>query len=126
MSENDIKRLYEGWSRRRYAQARTDFEALLSESNFVEYWGRLKQEAVSKDEERARGLLDNDDEDTNMEDAVDLKTMASQIDLKELQAVLKVKQVSVSRIVDVRDIYSKLYNLSNLARQAVYDFRLRP
>ena len=93
MSKNGIKRLFEDWSRRRYAQARKDFDDLLAESNFVEYWGRLKQEALGKDEDRARGLLGNDDdgdENTNMEDAVDLKTMAAQIDMKELQAVLRV------------------------------------
>ncbi|CAD6581997.1 MAG: hypothetical protein CYPHOPRED_001762 [Cyphobasidiales sp. Tagirdzhanova-0007] len=92
MSKNGIKRLFEDWSRRRYAQARKDFDDLLAESNFVEYWGRLKQEALGKDEDRARGLLGNDDdgdENTNMEDAVDLKTMAAQIDMKELQAVLR-------------------------------------
>jgi transcription elongation regulator 1 len=99
MFQDRIKRLYDEWSKRRYTQAKKDFETLLSESNFVEYWGRLKQESASKEDEHTKELLGNtangggdEDEDGGMtlEEAVDLKTMAAQIDIKELQAVLKV------------------------------------
>ena len=91
-----MERLHEDWQRRGLAQAKKDFEALLNESSFVDYWGKLKQEHTSKDDDRAKGLLgpgenDNDEEDEAPEDeAVDLRAMAAQIDLKELHAVLKV------------------------------------
>jgi transcription elongation regulator 1 len=97
MSESSIARLYDDWSRRRSAQAKKDFEKMLSESSFVDYWGKLKQEMGSKEHERAKEVLGNEgdagaDEDdvNNVEEGVDLRAMAAQIDMKELHAVLKV------------------------------------
>lgn len=93
MSETRLNKLFDDWSRKRYLNARKDFEALLSESSFVDYWGKLKQEAASKEEERTKGILGEggeEDEDGNVEVAVDLKAMAAQIELGEIQAVLKV------------------------------------
>lgn len=95
LSMSRVERLHEDWQRRRLAQAKKDFETLLNESSFVDYWGKLKQEHTSKEDDRAKGLLgpgenDNDEEDEAPEDeAVDLRAMAAQIDLKELHAVLK-------------------------------------
>lgn len=93
MSESRVERLFEQWNKKRFDQAHKDFEVLLSESKFVEYWGRLKQDAANKDEDRTKDILNNDaeeDEDMNAEDGVDLKAMAAQIDMKEINAVLKV------------------------------------
>lgn len=102
LSESKIERLYDAWSRKRIAQARSDFDAMLSESNFVEYWGSLKNEAESAargdGEERAKGVLAAGDEDEQEEglatttDETDLKTLAAQVDLRELEAVLSVRK----------------------------------
>lgn len=91
ISADRVRRYYNDWSSRRYDQARKDFEAMLSESNFVEYWGRLKQESASKADDRAREALAADTEgDVDEQEGPDLRQMAAQIDLKQLQAVLKV------------------------------------
>lgn len=94
LSESRIERLFDAWNKKRFDQARKDFDIMLSESKFVDYWGRLKQDAAGKDEERAKEILgaDNEggDDEMNAEDGVDLKAMAAQIDMKEINAVLKV------------------------------------
>ena len=93
MSRDRLERRYDDWSDRRSAQARKDLEALLSESAFVEYWGRLKQEVASKQDAKAKEALAAETEpDEDAADDVDLRQMAAQIDLKEIQAVLKVSQ----------------------------------
>lgn len=92
LSESRIKRLFDDWSKKRFAQSRQEFDAMLSESTFVDYWGRLKQESADKEEDRAKGVLGNDnegDEEMNVGDGVDLRAMAAQIDMKEIHAVLK-------------------------------------
>lgn len=93
MSESRLNKLFDDWNRKRFMQARKEFDALLAESSFVEYWGKLKQEAASKEEERTKGILGDADEAEEGEDGaegtVDLKAMAAQIDLGEIEAVLK-------------------------------------
>ena len=80
---------------------------MLNESSFVDYWGKMKQELGSKEHERAKEVLgaegdngDEGDEDdvNNVEEGVDLRAMAAQIDMKELHAVLRVGSVSSNRI----------------------------
>lgn len=99
LSESRIERLFDSWNKKRFDQARKDFDAMLSESKFVDYWGRLKQDAAGKDEaDRTKDILGNEnegDEEMNAEDGVDLKAMAAQIDMKEINSVLKVGQVSL-------------------------------
>lgn len=92
-SESRIERLFDSWNKKRFDQARKDFDTMLSESKFVDYWGRLKQDAAGKDEDRTKDILGNendDDEEMNGEGGVDLKAIAAQIDMKEINAVLKV------------------------------------
>lgn len=126
LSESRIERLYDAWNRKRFDAARKEFDTMLSESKFVDYWGRLKQDAAGKDEEeRTKDLLANDnedDEEMNAEGAVDLKTMAAQIDMKEINSVLKVSQstqASAVAIIDMstRSMTSDLRSLTTIPNQ---------
>lgn len=119
MSESRIEKAYEAWNAKRFEQARKDFDTMLSESAFVDYWGRLKQDAASKDEDdKTKDILgkDNDDEEEmDGEEAVDLKAMAAQIDMKEINSVLK-----VNGLFD--NIHQYVADTCVIARQAIHHF----
>lgn len=104
LSESALERLHADWRNRRFAQAKKEFEAMLKESSFVDYWGKLKQDARENAEDRGRTkeilgaeerVDDGDglDDVNNIEEGVDLRAMAAQIDMKELHAVLRVRSV---------------------------------
>jgi len=94
MSENRIHGVFDEWNKKRFEQARKDFDAMLSESKFVDYWGRLKQEAAGSgaEDDRAKDILgqeEGEDDEMTGEEGVDLRAMAAQIDMKEIHSVLK-------------------------------------
>lgn len=114
---------FEDWSRARVAQAERDFQDMLDENAFVEFWGRLK-----KMQERGEGGMkvevgaeDLAGEEANEEDRenIDLKTLAKGVDVQEIERVLKVclmHDVSIS-IIDfpsrtINDIRSSISTLS--------------
>jgi transcription elongation regulator 1 len=79
------------WKRGQEAQARQDFDAMLGESAFVDFWGRMRKAkldegalAVAEDErEEGEGAGDGG--------AASLVDMAKHIDLKEIHSVLRVR-----------------------------------
>lgn len=91
-----LEELFEEWSTRRAERARKEFESMLGESAFVDFWGRMKKEGLDKAE--TRGILEEEEgEEAGGEEgsgAVDLKAMAALIDLKEIHAVLKVGSIA--------------------------------
>jgi transcription elongation regulator 1 len=108
VSPEQIEALFEAWQRRRRVTARNDFDAMLTESAFVDYWARLRkvrsrlakwghsgldacpQEATDrKADETARKALAGDDEEAASADQADIRQMAATIDLKDMHAVLR-------------------------------------
>lgn len=87
-----LEKLHESWSRKRYGEARKEFDALLKENSMLEYWGRLQKKEDG--DEGGKGIADEDEDEDD--GALDLKTMAKQVDIKAMHAVLK---VSVSYLV---------------------------
>ncbi|KAK0531788.1 hypothetical protein OC835_001513 [Tilletia horrida] len=76
---------WERWNAARHAEAERDFKEMLNENGFVEFWGRLKHHRQTHDPDAPPAEdLDSDDED-----AVGMLEMARQIDLDEVDAVLR-------------------------------------
>ena len=70
---------------------------MLSESGFVEFWGRLRQEGLAKAREASEKKGGDksvvpEDEDVDEAEQVDLRAMAANVDLREVHSVLKADQ----------------------------------
>lgn len=90
VSPEQLENMFETWQRRNRTIARNDFDAMLNDSSFVEFWGRTKAEATDKKaEEATRKALDGDDEEAASAEQFDLRAVARAIDVKDLHAVLR-------------------------------------
>ena len=78
---------FDAWARTRAESARAEFDAMLRENSFVEFWGRLGK--IGGKGVDANIKYDDIGEDTE-EDQVDMKALAKSVDLKEMIKVLKV------------------------------------
>lgn len=105
LSRSEIEREFDTWQTERYKTARREFEELLSENNFLEFWGKLGK-SVIKSETVGRGAADigqneqkamqvkigNEDlvgEEDEEASAKDQREMAKNIDVTEVERVLK-------------------------------------
>lgn len=85
--ERDLRHEFEKWSRERKQKARRDFDDMLRENNFVEFWGRAKKlsgEATKSAE------ADEDEEGEEGGGKADLVQLAKGVDIEEVQRVLQV------------------------------------
>lgn len=85
---------YEDWARARAIQAERDFQEMLYENAFVEFWGRVRKMQESGDggmkvEVNDEDLAGEERGDDDREQA-DLKTLARSVDVQEIERVLKV------------------------------------
>lgn len=113
--EQAVRAEFDRWRRTREANARSEFEEMLRESAFVDFWGRIRSEVMQKEaqgegqageEAAARAALAQNEGAgasegigaTNMNgisnedgagDGPSLLDMASQVDLEEMHAVLR-------------------------------------
>lgn len=86
----DIQKLedeYDKFKRERTHQARLAFDQMLSENAFVEFWGRLGKIGGKGVDE---SIKVDDLEEVLDEQVVDMKTLAKNVDLKEMTKVLQV------------------------------------
>lgn len=87
------------WQRERHDRARRDFDQMLKESSFVDFWGRLRSEASSKKEgedaaaeralkqnEAAGDFAGEEDEEGGVSNLVE---MAGRIDIEQIHSVLR-------------------------------------
>lgn len=94
MSPEKLETRFDEWQAVRTQQAKTDFEALLKENKFVDFWGRLKNKAMAAAEDGEAGADDEDeDEGEGGGGNANLDIMAKQVDLKEMHDVLKVSLI---------------------------------
>ena len=92
-----LEQEYRSWRNQRIGQAEKEFQEMLGENAFVEFWGRIR-----KMKEEAEGGMKVDvgaedlagEEDNEDGEKVDLKALARNIDVKEIERVLKVRRVS--------------------------------
>ena len=84
--ENEFNR----WQRERTTACRAAFDEMMEENSFVEFWGRLSKIGG----QGVNGGLEIDAEDIGEtgEEKVDMKTLAKNVDIKEMEKVLKVSR----------------------------------
>ncbi|KEI41785.1 uncharacterized protein L969DRAFT_93002 [Mixia osmundae IAM 14324] len=84
-----LEHLFCDWQQFRQARARTDFDRMLGESAFVDFWGRMSKE--SADEGDVKRILDDDlvNVEESGDASVSLKAMAATINLDSIHSVLQ-------------------------------------
>lgn len=91
---------FNAWRRASEAEARREFDTMLGENSFVEFWGRMRKKTL---DEEARGVREDEmEEGEGMGDggAADLTVLAKQIDLEEIKSVLRVRLVISSESME--------------------------
>jgi transcription elongation regulator 1 len=89
-----LEERFKAWHRLRETEARREFDQMLGENSFVEFWGRMRKKTLDEAAEKvlADGMKDEIEEGDGLGDggAADLTVLAKQIDLDEIKAVLRV------------------------------------
>ena len=87
---DDIEHEFDRWQRERTNDSRKTFDEMLHENPFVEFWGRLGKIGG----EGVEGGVKRDDEDVDDGEGgggnVDMKVLAKNVDLSDMEKVLKV------------------------------------
>ena len=81
---------YERWQRERTNDCRRAFDEMLGENAFVEFWGRLGKIGGEGVEGGVAADDTGEDEGEGGGGKVDMKALAKNVDLKEMERVLKV------------------------------------
>lgn len=93
MSERALQQEFEKWQRERTHASRKAFDQMLSENSFVEFWGRLGKIGG----EGVDGGVKADEDDAESEGLgtkVDMKVLAKNVDVEEMEKVLRVSPVN--------------------------------
>ncbi len=92
LSSEALQNKYETWQRVRYQKARQDFETMLRENSFVDFWGRMKKKQLDEAAMAIKDEEEDEDEDVGAGGGgrASLADMAKQIDFGEVQSVLQV------------------------------------
>ncbi|KAN0060809.1 hypothetical protein ACQY0O_007468 [Thecaphora frezii] len=83
-----LSREYDAWKGDWEVTARKEFFDMLKESAFIDFWGRMRQEALAKSSDEAGQDGDRQGEDEEEEEA-SLAEMAKRVDLAEFEAILR-------------------------------------
>lgn len=99
LTPEKLEQRFEQWQQVRFQTARKDFEALLRENSFVDFWGRMRNKHV---DEKAY-IPENEDEDDEYGaeggGKANLASMAKSVDLKEMHAVLRVSVLGLDLLL---------------------------
>jgi len=85
-----LEERFMAWRRAREAEARREFDTLLAENRFVDFWGRMRKKVLDEsaaaveeqdEHEKGEGLGDGGD--------ADMIALAQKMDLEEIKAVLR-------------------------------------
>jgi len=87
-----LEQEYRSWRNQRIVQAEKEFQEMLDENAFVEFWGRVRKMKEGTDGGMKVDVGAEDlagEEDNGDGEKADLKTLAKSIDVKEIERVLK-------------------------------------
>lgn len=105
---------FQRWQRDRTAQARRDFDEMMAENSFVEFWGRLGKIGGEGVDGGVKADEIGEDEGEAFGGKVDMKVLAKNIDVSDIEKVLR---VSVLRMAMSSGFDPTLL----LERQTIYD-----
>lgn len=101
-------------------EARKAFDEMLAENSFVEFWGRLGKiggEGVDGGIEGGIALDDLGESEVNSEGPkVDMKALAKNVDIKEMERVLKVRWAAITS-----PYFTDIVHLQNDKRYIMFD-----
>ncbi|PKI84309.1 hypothetical protein MVES_001534 [Malassezia vespertilionis] len=83
-----LEREYEAWDAWRQTCAKSEFQDMLRENAFVTFWGGLRKEKEQHTEQPSGAEPIPEDEEAD-EEAVSVLDMASNVDLREMESVLR-------------------------------------
>lgn len=109
-----LEREYNFWQRERTNESRQAFDEMLGENAFVEFWGRLGKIGGEGVEGGVAAEDLGEDEGEGGGGKVDMKALAKNVDLKEMERVLK-----VSNSIPMAMVNLLIWAL--LERQALFD-----
>lgn len=106
----DIERLereFEKWQRERTTDARKDFDEMLGENSFVEFWGRLRKIGGEGVDGGVKADEMEEDEGEAGGGKVDMKVLAQSVDVQEVEKVLKVRVAARSVTHSLTYLFSR-------------------
>lgn len=90
---NALEDRWKAWKRERDAEARREFDQLLGENSFVEFWGRMRKKVLDEKAQAIKEEGEGEEEDAGgigEGGTADLTALAKQIDLNEIKSILRV------------------------------------
>lgn len=80
---------YDKWQRERTTSSRIAFDEMLAENSFVDFWGRLGK--IGGEGVNSSVKIESDDiGEGDGEEKVDMKELAKNVDIREMEKVLQV------------------------------------
>lgn len=88
-----LEKEYNRWRAARRERAVREFQEMLDENSFVEFWGRIRKMGVTNNGDMQVEIDDEDLEGENGGDRgkIDLKALAKSVNVQEIERVLKVR-----------------------------------
>jgi len=86
----DLEQEYDKWQRERTYECRKAFDQMLAENSFVEFWGRLGKMGGDGVNGGVKADDLGEDEGEGFGGNVDMKALAKNVDLSDIEKVLKV------------------------------------
>ena len=86
----EVEGEYNKWQRDRTSSSRIAFDEMLGENSFVEFWGRLGK--IGGEGVNSSVKIDSDDiGEGDGEEKVDMKALAKNVDIRDMEKVLQVR-----------------------------------
>ena len=94
LSTNVLERRYDEWKDLRFASARREFDQMLGDNSFVDFWSKMRKKTL--DEDAAKVKEDEMDKGEGMGEGgdADMIAMSKHINLEEIKSVLRVRSLS--------------------------------
>lgn len=90
LDQHDLQVEYDNWQRERTSECRKAFDDMLAENPFVEFWGRLGKMGGEGTNGGVKAEDLGEDEGEGFGGTVDMKALAKNVDLSDIEKVLKV------------------------------------
>ncbi|OAX43511.1 HSP90-domain-containing protein [Rhizopogon vinicolor AM-OR11-026] len=89
LDQRDLQKEYDKWQRERSSECRIAFDEMLAENSFVEFWGRLGKIGGEGADGGVKAEDLGEDEGEGFGGNVDMKALAKNVDLSDIEKVLK-------------------------------------